>query len=70
MEDDLMLMDSTELTDNFLLQDEAWVLATLTPEQQDQYLAATESYEKMRAYLLDPTAPQEAKDLLDLAAWK
>ena len=70
MEDDLMLMDSTELTDNFLLQDEAWVLATLTPEQQDQYLAASESYEKMRAYLLDPTAPQEAKDLLDLAAWK
>ncbi|WP_312267226.1 hypothetical protein [Neisseria sp.] len=70
MEDDLMLMDSTEPTDNFLLQDEAWVLATLTPEQQDQYLAASESYEKMRAYLLDPTAPQEAKDLLDLAAWK
>ena len=70
MEDDLMLMDSTEPTDNFLLQDEAWVLATLTPEQQDKYLAATESYEKMRAYLLDPTAPQEAKDLLDLAAWK
>ena len=70
MEDDLMLMDSTEPTDNFLLQDEAWVLATLTPEQQAQYLAASESYEKMRAYLLDPTAPQEAKDLLDLAAWK
>ena len=70
MEDDLMLIDSTEPTDNFLLQDEAWVLATLTPEQQDQYLAASESYEKMRAYLLDPTAPQEAKDLLDLAAWK
>ena len=36
MEDDLMIMDSTEPTDNFLLQDEAWVLATLTPEQQDQ----------------------------------
>ena len=70
MEDDLTLMDSTEPTDNFLLQDEVWVLATLTPEQQDQYLAASESYEKMRAYLLDPTAPQEAKDLLDLAAWK
>ena len=70
MEDDLMLMDSTEPTDNFLLLVEAWVLVTLTPEQQDQYLAATESYEKMRAYLLDPTAPQEAKDLLDLAAWK
>lgn len=70
MEDDLTLMDSTEPTDNFLLQDEAWVLATLTPEQQDQYLAASESYERMRAYLLDPTAPQEAKDLLDLAAWK
>ena len=70
MEDDLTLMDSTEPTDNFLLQDEAWVLATLRPEQQDQYLAASESYEKMRAYLLDPMAPQEAKDLLDLAAWK
>ena len=70
MEDDLTVLASTEPTDNFLMQDEAWVLATLTPEQQDQYLAATESYENMRAYLLDPTAPQEAKDLLDLAAWK
>ena len=70
MEDDLTVLASTEPTDNFLLQDEAWVLATLTPEQQDQYLAATESYDKMRAYLLDPKAPQEAKELLDLTAWK
>lgn len=67
-----LLEDGSEADtlDNFLTPEEAEVLASLDAGQQQRYLAATASYEAMKAYLENPNEPAAAKKLLDLSGWK